>query len=149
MAIPPMTTKSTPAEVSLRRISRASSSRHSAGTRSLGSIRPEELAAELRGEPIHGLKAAEPLVRRLPEALGNQRLIESELLIEIEPQSASSRGHHALECREPRVRPGGLQARDLGLLHPRALRELGLGQASGLACALDQGGRLHGLCVIA
>src|SRR5215207_11616657 len=105
IAIPPMTTKSIPAAVSLRRISLASSGGHSAGIRSLGSIGPEGLAAELPREPIERLESAHPLVGSLSQAGGDQRLIETEFLVEIQLQAVPGRRHHALEGRVPRVRP--------------------------------------------
>src|SRR5215211_8103646 len=126
IAIPPMTTKSIPDAVSLRRISLASSGGHSAGIRSLGSIGSERPAAELLREPIERLESTHPLVGRLSQAGSDQRLVEAMLLVQIELEAVPGRGHHPLEGREPRVRPGGFQASDLRLLHARALRQLGL-----------------------
>src|SRR5262245_26517264 len=94
IAMPPMTTKSTPAAVNRRRISRASSAGHSAGILSLGSTGPEGLAAEFPCESVERLESPQPLVRTLPEARRDQALVEPEILIELELDAVTGCRHN-------------------------------------------------------
>src|SRR4051812_24116180 len=140
IAIPPITTKSTPAFVRRRSMSSASRSGHSAGRLCLGSTALPHGGRELPQLAVRRREVPEPLGRGLAQVRNDHRLVEGGIRarLQLDLDRVSRCRDRPLKRVETRVCPGGLEARDRRLRSFESVRELRLGETRSRARALEE-----------
>src|SRR5918995_3104036 len=139
IAIPPTTTKSTPAATSRRNIFLTSRSGHSAGSRSLGSTAFPDRRRQAPQVVVRSGEVTEAFGRGHPQVGRRHRLVDLWRVGDYrERQLLSGRGDRLVQRVKTGVRARRLQPRDGGLGRLETARELGLAESGVLARIPDQ-----------